>query len=534
MLSESLFLLSIITLFSFFLGVLVLIKNPRNRTHQIFFLMVCVMMIWISSHYFQHEPNFQNFANFLLKLDFASGIWLSFLFFLFCINFPRAQFLNFGEKILLYLPPVILSILSFTPLILREISFRDNTVDAQPGKLFLVYFVFVLFYIFSGLKNLLRKYKKADKEERLQILYMFLGLAISGIIIFALNLILAVIFPLSPQVLRAGNYSLLLFCVFTSLAILKYHLFEIRVILTEFLIGIMGIFQLVFSFFLPGNYKFLGLSNFLLFLIFAYYLLKVVHREERKREEAEKMAEKERKLRMEIERLSKAKGQFILSAQHYFRTPLTSIIGYLSLILEDFENQSLKDIKRKLNNVFASAQELRKRIEEGLTIAAFQTKGGGVLHFQEVKFEDFIKEIFEELRFQEESKKLKYELKVPKIPLPKIKIDPQRMKEAISNLIDNAIKYTQKGGVFVSLEKKTKSILLKISDTGIGVPKEELSFLGTTPFERGEGAKKLTPLGKGIGLYLSRLIIEAHGGKLKIESEGEGKGTTVYVELPTP
>jgi signal transduction histidine kinase len=108
------------------------------------------------------------------------------------------------------------------------------------------------------------------------------------------------------------------------------------------------------------------------------------------------------------------------------------------------------------------------------------------------------------------------------------------MREVFSNLIDNAIKHTQKGSITIGLkyQKEKNSILFFVKDTGIGIPKEELPYIGTMPFERGREAKKLSPLGKGIGLYLSRLIIEAHGGKLWAESEGRDKGSIFYVELP--
>ncbi len=514
-----------------FLGLGVYLKNRKSEVNKIFSLFCINVGIW-GIFYFLWLMFINNKFS---ALFFARGINISAIFipityFHFILVFlkiyqKKKRVLLFG-----YLLSFFLFVTGFTNLFVKsvkpELSFAWYP---KPGITYHIFSLMFLAYVLYSWYLMINSLKKVKGIVNFQIKYILVGTLI-GFIGGATTF-----FPVyGIQIPPYGSSLVIIPIILTTFAILKYHLFGIRIILTELLVGVMGIFQLVFSFLLPGNYKFLGLSNFSLFLIFAYYLLKVIHREERRREEAERMAERERKLRMEIERLSKAKDQFILSVQHYFRTPLTSIIGYLSLILENFENQSLEEIKRKLKNVFTSAQELRKRIEEGLTIAAFQTKGGGVLNFQEVKFEDFIKEIFEELRFQAESKKLEYELKVPKIPLPKIKIDPQRMKEAISNLIDNAIKYTQKGGVFISLEQKTKSILLKISDTGIGIPKEELSFLGQSPFERGEGGKKITPLGKGIGLYLSRLIIEAHGGKLEIESEGEGNGTTVYVELPTP
>jgi len=246
------------------------------------------------------------------------------------------------------------------------------------------------------------------------------------------------------------------------------------------------------------------------------------------RESAEKLVKRERKLRLETERLSGARNQFLLSAQHYFRTPLTSLIGLLELMMTGSFG------KEKLSQTFQSALELRKRIEEGLDISQFQS-GKAILNKEEVQLEDLLLKTIEEFRPQLEQKpNLSFKINLSKEKLAKIKVDIKRIREVFSNLIDNALKHTLKGKVELFLEKikEKNSILFKVKDTGIGIPKEELSYIGQSPFERGKEAKKLSPMGKGIGLYLSRLIVEAHGGKLWAESEGEGKGSTFYVELP--
>ena len=246
------------------------------------------------------------------------------------------------------------------------------------------------------------------------------------------------------------------------------------------------------------------------------------------------MAVRERALRLRTERLTRARDQFILSSQHYFRTPLTSIIGYLEMVLEENLYGKLpQKAKEKLNNVSQSVQELRKRIEESLSIVAFQA-GKGILNLEETQIEDLVKKAVEDLRILAQKKNLFLKLKLPKDSLPKIKLDKEKITEALTNLIENGIKHTNEGGVTIGLEhkKEKNSVLFWVKDTGIGISKEELPEIGKVPFQRGKEAKELTLLGKGIGLYLSRLIVEAQGGKLWAESEGIGKGSVFYVELP--
>jgi signal transduction histidine kinase len=415
---------------------------------------------------------------------------------------------------------------------LYEYDWGFHTQARVFHHLFLVFFFSYITFFLSTVYNFLKVTPRTKEIEIKQVQYLFLSFLIMNGGAYAF--LPAYGIDVNP----IGAYFLeIIATLILVAAILKYHLFGIRVILTELLVGLMAILIFIFSFLLPKNYRFFGFGFFLLFCIFAYYLIKATYQEEKRRKKAERIAERERKLRLETERLMRAKDQFLLSTQHYFRTPLTSLIGYLDLLAEG--DSSKKEMKERIKRALNSSFILRKRIEESLDISAFQS-GKAILEKQEIQIEDLIEEVIEELRPQIEIKKLKLEIDFPKEKLPKIKVDKKRMREVFSNLIENAIKHTPQGSIAISLEKKEKgikvkgeSILFSVADTGIGISSQDLSYLGQFPFERGKEAKKLTPLGKGIGLYLSRLIVEAHGGKLWAESEGVGKGSTFFVELPS-
>jgi signal transduction histidine kinase len=130
---------------------------------------------------------------------------------------------------------------------------------------------------------------------------------------------------------------------------------------------------------------------------------------------------------------------------------------------------------------------------------------------------------------QEKGLYLKYE----KTKLPTIKVDKKRIREAIWNLVDNAIKYTRGGGVKISTKIEGGKLKIEVADTGIGMEKEEIeSFLEGKIFERGREAKKMYGPGRGIGLALAIEFVKAHGGKILAKSEGFGKGSTFWIELP--
>ena len=111
----------------------------------------------------------------------------------------------------------------------------------------------------------------------------------------------------------------------------------------------------------------------------------------------------------------------------------------------------------------------------------------------------------------------------------------KKLKAALYNIFDNAIKYTQKGGVGITINLNSqtpKTLLITVKDTGIGMTKERMQKLFNSTFERGEQARKEFVTGRGIGLYIASQIVKAHKGRVWAESEGEGKGSTFYIERP--
>ena len=157
--------------------------------------------------------------------------------------------------------------------------------------------------------------------------------------------------------------------------------------------------------------------------------------------------------------------------------------------------------------------------------------GEKTLGLEDCQIENLIEGVVEELKVQAEEKGIY--LKFKKIPLPKTKLDRKKIRDAIWNIVDNAVKYTPKGGVTITPKIKDGKLEIAVSDTGIGMNGEEIGrFLKGRLFERGEEAKKLYGPGKGIGLSVAVEFIKAHGGRVWAESEGRGKGTTFFIELP--
>jgi len=531
---------SLSSILNLFLGALVFSRSIKKSSNIVFFLMTISTTAWVVSVYLSDYFKLPEKALLFIKLANISAIWAIYLFLFFTFIFPK----EFREllarlKICYIIFPIVFSVLFFNKWIITDVEIETWGSNPKTGKLVVLYVAYLFATILFGISNLVRKYIKSTRIEKEQLKFISFGLILTIISAILLNAIIPLITG-SARSAKLAPVTTIFFLFFTFLAITRYHLFGIEVILTEILVGVIGLLLIVQIFMAQSTlWRIVNSGIFVLFCVFGYLLIRGVFREIKRREELEKIAQRERVLREEAERLAqefqrldKVKNQFILTTQHHLRTPLSIIKGYLATILGgiygEIKNQK---INQALKNTLLATQRLITLVNEFLDISQFQL-GKGVLKKEEINLKDVLNEVVLELKPEAEKKKL-YLKMVFKAKDLKLKADFQRLKEAFFNLIDNAIKYTQKGGVEIKVESKApETLLVSIKDTGIGMSKETLSKIFKGLFERGKEAEAVELTGKGIGLFISKTLIDAHGGKIWAESQGPGKGSTFFVELP--
>jgi len=527
-------------LINFFLGFAVFLKSPQKLINRLYFLISLGSSLWIGGLLLLNVTPW----NLGGRLSFAGALLAIWFFLWFSLEFPFREkeiplpILLFGNIFTVIFSFIIL----LSPLVVQKEVINETAfgVVGKFGVLYPAFGIYFLLLMIGGILNLFHKLKIIKKElERKQLEYFLIGSTLTLGLSSATNLILP-LFKGIWQYSKLGPLGTIFLLFFTFLAITRYHLFGIEVILTEILVGVIGILLLVQIFVAPTIlWRIVNSGIFVLFCVFGYLLIRGVFREIKRREEVEKIAQRERALREEAERLAqefqrldKVKNQFILTTQHHLRTPLSIIKGYLATILGgiygEIKNQK---INQALKNTLLATQRLITLVNEFLDISQFQI-GKGALKKEEINLKDVLNEVVLELKPEAEKKKL-YLKMIFKAKDLKLKADFQRLKEAFFNLIDNAIKYTQKGGVEIKVESKApETLLVSIKDTGIGMSKETLSKIFKGLFERGKEAEAVELTGKGIGLFISKTLIDAHGGKIWADSQGPGKGSTFFVELP--
>jgi signal transduction histidine kinase len=235
----------------------------------------------------------------------------------------------------------------------------------------------------------------------------------------------------------------------------------------------------------------------------------------------------------QLRNLDRAKSEFISIASHQLRTPLAAIKGYSSMLLEgDYGNIS-KKAGEPIDRIFSSSERMSSLIENLLNISRIES-GKIVFNFQKVNLIEMSQRLVKEFYPVTKIKGLKLKLNYQK-NIPKVSVDEIKIKEVMSNMIDNAIKYTSKGCITINLktvkEKNKKFLVFSVVDTGLGIDKGELPTI-FKKFSRGKKVFLIHTEGVGLGLYFSYKVVVAHKGKIWVESPGEGKGSTFVFKIP--
>jgi len=232
-----------------------------------------------------------------------------------------------------------------------------------------------------------------------------------------------------------------------------------------------------------------------------------------------------------LRRLDEIKDEFISMASHQLRTPLTSVKGYLSMVLEGDVGKVSPSQKRLLDQAFMSSENMVHLINDFLNVSRIQS-GKFVIDKTEVDLSKLVEEEVNGLRPNAIARNMKLIYKKPR-KFPVIEIDEGKIRQVIMNFSDNAIYYShENSSIIISLGIKGNEIRFTVKDTGIGVPESEKSKL-FVKFYRAANAKVQRPDGTGVGIYLAKKVIDAHGGQIIFESV-EGKGSTFGFRLPLP
>jgi signal transduction histidine kinase len=224
-----------------------------------------------------------------------------------------------------------------------------------------------------------------------------------------------------------------------------------------------------------------------------------------------------------LKKLDETKDDFISMASHQLRTPLTSVKGYLSMVLEGDAGKISESQRKLLEQSFVSSQRMVYLISDLLNLSRLNT-GRFIIEPTPIDLSEVIQEEVSQLAETAKSRDLALVYERPE-SFPLLMLDENKIHQVVMNFLDNAIYYTPSGGtVTVNLHETPTSVICTVKDTGIGVPRAVQHKL-FSKFYRAQNAQQARPDGTGLGLFMAKKVVAAQGGSLIFESE-EDKGST--------
>lgn len=255
--------------------------------------------------------------------------------------------------------------------------------------------------------------------------------------------------------------------------------------------------------------------------------------EDEKKNVEKKIIERTEELTLANKRLielDNVKTEFISVAAHQLRTPLSAIKWTLSLLIDENVTNLTSEQKSLLMKGYESNERIIRLVNEMLVVTRIES-GKMPYNFTFIHIEDLIDSCLYDFISQARTKKIDLHFEEPKSKLPYVNMDPDKIRTVIQNLIENALFYSQENGkVVVTAISEEKYIRVSVKDGGIGIPDRQKVGI-FNKFFRADNAVKNRTDGSGLGLFVSKSIVEKHGGEIGFESK-EGEGTTFYFTIP--
>ena len=514
------------------LGFIVFFNNRRSITNKTFLFLSLAIIFWSLVNYIGYQILIPGIALWVLRSVMFFAVWFAFFVMQLLFVFPRekVQFTVLYKFVLVILV-MFTSVLTLTPLVFQkvaEVSITGQITKIINGPGIFLFGAVVIGLNLWGIFLLIRKVLTASGIERKQYRTVLVGILTTLFLIIIFNFILPAFFD-NPRFIPLGAVFIFPFVAFTAYAIFKHHLLNVKIITTElltFILAVVTFFEIVLS---QDIVVLIFRSGvFILVLAFGILLIRSVRREIEQREKLEELTKELQTANERLTELDRLKTEFLSFASHQVKAPLAIMKGFATLILEGDYGPISEKIHEVIFKIKSSCDQMIALVNNILDLRRLE-EGKMQYDFKDVVLGNFVAQIVNELKPLADQKKLELNF-IDSVKDARAKIDEQKFHQVIQNFIDNAIKYTPAGWIKVELNSDGREIRIAISDSGMGISPELLPKL-FQQFSRDPQSRKLIQ-GTGLGLYIAKQIVEAHGGSVEASSAGPGTGSTFLIRLP--
>lgn len=458
-------------------------------------------------------------VNLLEVLSSSSALYFSYVFLE--KNDPPFRYkVIFGSLILLFA--------FFLPTLFNLRGFDSVNCEARQGPL-VYYFYFIEIFTFIWLSiYLIKKIITTRKFER-----KITALFSVGVVLFLASFSGAnIVSSLTEhwEILQYGLFGMPVFMALLAYLIIRYRVFNIKLFAAHALVLAMVILiGSQFLFIKTRINQVLTAITLVLIMFFGIWLARSVKKEIEQRENLEKVTRELKMANLRLKELDQQKTEFLSIASHQLRTPLSIVKGYIELIKDGGYGKVTKATVEILDNMDESNQRLVNLVDDFLNITRIE-QGRTKFDFTKNNINEMVESVVKELEPRAEQNNLKIIRKIPTVNF-EVLCDQEKIRNVIFNFIDNAIKYTEKGQITAILEKHDNGVVVRVRDTGFGFgDDDQANFF--QKFFRGENVRGTNVTGTGLGLYVCRKFIEAHGGEVWAKSPGLKKGSEFGFWIP--
>ena len=531
-------LLGIVAAIDFVLLATIFLNQRKDDGARFFVVAAFFAATWVLSMFFFRVIDDARLLIVPAKSLYVAGILIAHFLLLFSYEFlsglkkaiPRWLYIFLTISTLIYVLLII-----FTDTVISGVVLMSDGKIVLFGFLYIPYSIMMLMYFFVAYTNFFNCAtlfaKNKNKTGHRQMLYIIIG---TGLSVF-LGLVFDIALPYLGDFRGYwfGPAMNILFVAATTYAILKHHLFNLKVIATEIFIFSLWMIMLVRVLSSQTNTdQFINGSVLVASVIIGILLIRSVLREVETREQIERLAGDLKTANERLRELDKLKSQFLSIASHDLRAPLTAIRNFMSLLLDGTYGKLPPAAEEGTHQVYERATEMAEMVDNYLNVSRIE-QGKMKYDFADIDFATTLNETVKPFVAvaKEKGITLTYKLEPNSSHFP-MKADEAKLREVIENLVSNSINYTPEGSISVTAEKNGNTARLTIKDTGIGMTEETKKNLFKL-FNPGEDSRKYNPKSTGVGLYITKAHVEAHKGTLTAESAGKGQGSRFIVELPT-
>jgi signal transduction histidine kinase len=516
--------------FMVFLGVYSVAKTRYSKAAVVFLMFTLAVSLWLLGDLVLWViPDYYYVVFFWSWLDYVNVVFFALGAYFFAIL--ARDHVSVYEKVailVICLPAFVLTATGNAVVGFEQVwcEATENTMITY-YKLFaewvFVSMIFVSFFI---------AWKSALREKKIQIIIMLVA-----ILLFFATFSVTEYIAVNTGIYEINLYSLFilpLFLIIITFSITNLGIFNIRYLGTQLLVYILILMVgSQFLFLQDSTDLTLNVITLVISIFIGITLLQNAKREFEQKRLVEQLATDLAGANARLERLDKMKSEFVSIASHQLRSPLTSIRGYVSMILEGSYGTIDDKTKEVLTRVNDSARNMALSIDDFLNVSRIEA-GNMKYDLVDADIRQLVENIVADMQPVSVERGIPLDLKVTFEGPALSKTDVGKSRQIIQNLIDNAFKYNKGNAaieVSVRKDEEGKKVHVEVKDQGIGLSKESLENL-FGKFARANNASSTNVSGSGLGLYIARTMAREMGGDITVTSPGEGQGSTFTASFP--